>query len=89
MNKGQFGLLTAALGLATMAGAGYIGYAHADSGHPTSRSGGLGAAALGGEGAGAGLLGVPAGGAAGPAGPAGATGASTATGAASPAWATG
>lgn len=44
----------------------------------------MGAAALGGEGAGAGLLGVPAGGAAGPAGPAGATGASTATGAASP-----
>lgn len=81
MNKGQFGLLTAALGLATMAGAGYVGYAHADSGHSTTTSGGSGAAVGGGQGSGTGSPGAPTDGATGSTGAAGVV---TATGAASP-----
>lgn len=48
MTKGQFALLTAALGLATMAGAGYFGYAHADA--PSSKGSGSSGSALGGQG---------------------------------------
>jgi hypothetical protein len=69
MTKGQFALLTAALGLATMAGAGYFGYAHADS--PSSKgssssgsaSGSQGGAAGAGTGAAAGGGGATGGGA--------------------------
>jgi Protein of unknown function (DUF4232) len=66
MTKGQFALLTAALGLATMAGAGYFGYAHADA--PSSKGSGSSGSALGGQGAGigtGGAGGAPAGGATG------------------------
>lgn len=38
MTKGQFALVTTALGLVVMAGAGYVGYAHADSGRSSGSS---------------------------------------------------
>ncbi len=65
MTKGQFALLTAALGLATMAGAGYFGYVHADS--PSSAGSGSSGSAIGDQGgsAGSGSAGGPAGGVAG------------------------
>lgn len=65
MTKGQFALLTAALGLATMAGAGYFGYVHADS--PSSAGSGSSGSAIGDQGpsAGTGSGGTPAGGVAG------------------------
>ena len=40
MTKGQFAMLTAALGLATMGGAGYIAYANTSPGHPSTTNNG-------------------------------------------------
>ena len=47
MTKGQFAMLTAVLGLATMGGAGYIAYANTSPQKTTTSGGGNGAAASG------------------------------------------
>jgi Protein of unknown function (DUF4232) len=87
MTKGQFALLTAALGLATMAGAGYFGFAHADA--PGSTGSGSSSSALGGQGGstGTGAATAPAVGATGGAAGSGynGTGSSTGSGSGTPA----
>lgn len=95
MTKGQFALLTAALGLATMAGAGYVGYAHADA-HGSTGSGSSGTNVAGGAqggatGPAAGQTGDPAGGSTAAAGmpgssptPSAGSGGSSATGSGTP-----